>query len=72
MEYRKIGNDSVSLLGFGCMRFPLTADGKIDEPKAEEMLKKAIDQSGINLRNSKIVNLGYFCRKNLKKMKEKC
>lgn len=47
MEYRKIGNDSVSLLGFGCMRFPLTADGKIDEPEAEEMLKKAIDQ-GVN------------------------
>ncbi len=36
-----------SLLGFGCMRFPLTAEGKIDEPAAEEMLDKAI-ASGVN------------------------
>ena len=31
-----------SLLGFGCMRFPLTPDGKIDEPEAEKMLDAAI------------------------------
>jgi predicted aldo/keto reductase-like oxidoreductase len=36
-----------SLLGFGCMRFPVTADGKIDRPKAEEMLDKAYAQ-GVN------------------------
>ena len=36
-----------SLLGFGCMRFPLTADGKIDRPEAEKMLDKAIS-SGVN------------------------
>ena len=47
MEYRKIGNEKVSLLGFGCMRFPITSEGKIDEQQAEEMLKKAIDQ-GVN------------------------
>lgn len=44
MEYRefeKLGI-SPSLLGFGCMRFPLTADGKIDEPEAEKMLDTAI------------------------------
>lgn len=36
-----------SLLGFGCMRFPTTADGKIDEPMAEQMLDKAI-AAGVN------------------------
>lgn len=36
-----------SLLGFGCMRFPTTAEGKIDEPAAEAMLDKAI-AAGVN------------------------
>lgn len=49
MEYRTFENLGVSpsLLGFGCMRFPLTADGKIDEPEAEKMLDTAI-QAGVN------------------------
>lgn len=34
-----------SLLGFGCMRFPVTAEGKIDEPLAEKMLDKAIAEA---------------------------
>ena len=42
----KLGID-VSLLGFGCMRFPMTPDGKIDEPRAEEMLDRAIAE-GVN------------------------
>lgn len=44
MEYRKIGCEGkeASLLGFGCMRFPLTSDGKIDEPEAEKMMDYAI------------------------------
>lgn len=49
MEYRKIeklGID-VSLLGFGCMRFPLQKDGKIDEKEAERMIDKAIAE-GVN------------------------
>jgi len=46
MEYRKIGENKVSLLGFGCMRFP-TKDGKIDEALSEEMIDIAI-KSGVN------------------------
>lgn len=49
MEKRKLEKLGIetSLLGFGCMRFPVTADGKIDEPVAEEMLDKAI-AAGVN------------------------
>lgn len=42
----KLGVET-SLLGFGCMRFPVTKDGKIDEPEAERMLDTAI-ASGVN------------------------
>lgn len=31
-----------SLLGFGCMRFPLLANGNIDEKESEKMIDKAI------------------------------
>ncbi|MBR4965459.1 MAG: aldo/keto reductase, partial [Lachnospiraceae bacterium] len=49
MEKRKIDKLGIetSLLGFGCMRFPVTADGKIDHPEAERMLDKAI-AAGVN------------------------
>ena len=45
MEYTMMGklNERVSRLGFGCMRFPTTPDGKIDEPRAEAMLKRAYE-----------------------------
>ena len=45
-RFEKLGID-VSLLGFGCMRFPTNAEGKIDRPLAEKMLDKAI-ASGVN------------------------
>ncbi len=49
MEYRileKLGIKT-SLLGFGCMRFPTTPDGAIDEERAQQMLDKAYE-AGIN------------------------
>lgn len=44
MEYREMKNTAIkpSLLGFGCMRFPLLENGKIDRIKAEEMMDVAI------------------------------
>ena len=36
----------VSMLGFGCMRFP-TSEGKIDEERAQKMLDRAYNE-GIN------------------------
>ena len=49
MEMRKMEKLGIetSLLGFGCMRFPVTKDGKIDEPEAEKMIDKAI-AAGVN------------------------
>lgn len=49
MEKRKMENLGIetSLLGFGCMRFPVTQTGEIDEPVAEQMLDKAI-AAGVN------------------------
>jgi len=48
MEFRTLEKLGVktSLLGFGCMRFP-TAEGKIDEARAEKMLDDAY-AAGIN------------------------
>ena len=49
MEKRLMGKTGIetSLLGFGCMRFPTTPEGKIDEAAAEQMLDKAI-ACGVN------------------------
>ena len=45
-RFDKLGIET-SLLGFGCMRFPLLEDGKIDEKEAEAMLDLAIE-NGVN------------------------
>ena len=44
MEKRKLENLGIetSLLGFGCMRFPVCADGKINEPEAERIDRKSV------------------------------
>lgn len=51
MKYRtmrfKGGEDRVSMLGFGCMRFPLNEDGTIDEVLSEQMLDRAL-AAGVN------------------------
>ena len=41
------GEENVSLLGLGCMRFPLNEDGTIDEAQAEAMIGRALN-AGIN------------------------
>ena len=40
MKTKKFDNLGIepSLLGFGCMRFPLDEDGKINEKEAEKMI----------------------------------
>jgi len=51
MEYRDFLGDHVSLLGYGCMRWPMVDDGKggevIDQEKVNEMVDYAIAQ-GVN------------------------
>lgn len=49
MEKRMMENikAEVSLLGFGCMRFPVNTDGSINEPEAEKMIDTAM-KAGVN------------------------
>ena len=47
MEYRKIKNNKVSLLGMGCMRLPVNEENKIDVEKTAEMVGFAMEK-GIN------------------------
>jgi hypothetical protein len=49
MKYRKMpkSQDQLSILGFGCMRLPTTADSQIDEDQTFAMLHEAYRQ-GVN------------------------
>ena len=49
MLYRKMPNngDELSILGFGAMRLPTRSNGSIDEEKATQMVRYAID-NGVN------------------------
>lgn len=49
MQFRKMprSHDQLSALGFGCMRFPTTPEGNIDEPQAMAMLHQAY-ANGVN------------------------
>ncbi|MGB7788134.1 aldo/keto reductase [Methanoregula sp.] len=49
MLYRKMNKAApeLSILGFGCMRLPVTENGQIDEDQATGMLRYAID-NGVN------------------------
>ena len=49
MLYRKVpkNGDELSILGFGCMRLPLNEDRQIDESRAINQIRGAIDQ-GVN------------------------
>ncbi len=49
MQYRTLAGEKVSVLGYGCMRFPTTTDDAkdIDIEKSTEMLRYAVER-GIN------------------------
>jgi len=49
MLYRKMpeNGDELSILGFGCMRLPVTESGAIDEKRAMSLVRYAIDH-GVN------------------------
>ena len=49
MKYREIAGEKISVLGFGCMRFPTTSKNveDIDAEKSAKMLEYAI-QNGVN------------------------
>ena len=47
MIYKNFKDEKLSLLGFGTMRLPLTAEGKVDEAQVEEMIQYAMD-NGVN------------------------
>ncbi len=49
MKYRKMpkAEEKISILGFGCMRYPLRDDGSINEELSERMMNYAIER-GVN------------------------
>lgn len=56
MQTRKLHNiqENISLLGYGCMRFPTTPDGKIDREPSYKMIDAAYE-NGVNYYDSAYV-----------------
>ena len=56
MKYRTLAGEKVSVLGFGCMRFPTTSEksGDIDFEKSAEMLRYSVE-NGVNYFDSAYV-----------------
>ena len=61
MKYRTMrfigGEENVSLLGLGCMRFPLNEDGTIDEAQAEAMIGRALNAGIVSVIMGTILTL---------------
>ena len=53
MRYRHgpKNGDRLSILGFGCMRLPTLKDGRIDEKRAVDQIRGAVDR-GVNYFNT--------------------
>ena len=47
MIYSNFAGKQLSLLGFGAMRLPVTAEGAVDEQTVEQMVRYAMDH-GVN------------------------
>ena len=47
MNLPGMGAATPSLLGYGCMRFPLRPDGTVDEAQAARLIHRAV-QGGVN------------------------
>ena len=58
-RYFEKTNAETSLLGFGCMRFPVLEDGSIDEELTFKMLDKAYAE-GVQLLLLLYVPVGYY------------
>jgi uncharacterized protein len=59
MQYREMkGGDKVSVLGYGCMRFPMRKDGSINEERASKQLLFAIENGVTYLDTAKIYHGG--------------
>ena len=60
MKYREMAGEKISVLGFGCMRFPTTSKNAedIDAEKSAKMLVYAIE-NGVNYFDTAYVCLLY-------------
>ena len=71
MKTKKFDNLGIepSLLGFGCMRFPLDEDGKINEKEAEKMIRLGKKKIPEDIDYEKVDNLATEARQKLEKIR---